>query len=423
MVNEPAVGDDGEAQDAEILLDDSVIIPPLLLGGQNAPTLVDAFMTSLGFVGLSVLALAACFTLVVMNMAVDSCPTNALVLNLLNAITPSHVQVLSDFCAMHSFNTIVVHHVKTSAWLDLGSLFALTKVIHVGAYWDLVVQATLAVAFSNPVVWEQFAGGCQQVVDDAKYMADIRFPNLRNNPRRREHVMAAISDLNIGRWSCVTVGHACRKLANGRPCCRTLADAKLKIKQAIFCLLFMVMPSIPCESRWLTCVDTIGWWVFGCCCYQLLNRGFIAASPGAAKRLGVNDLHIPPINDQLDEQADDDWHAKMGKRLRRGVKFFGQSESVPVLAFSLLLLMPYHHLMAFLFQQSRLPCTDVAELVSRICGTVTEVVTMMQDEFSCGKAYRLLRMLPQCDYTTQRWKRYMRIEMLRALGHKQVYCI
>ncbi len=111
------------------------------------------------------------------------------------------------------------------------------------------------------------------------------------------------------------------------PGCETEADAKLKIKAALVALLFWCLPNVPCATRWLTCTGTLGWYLLGCLVNKLFVRGYRACfekSEGALnlKNLGNWNDATRATGDVDMEASNDEWHVRLGKRLRRGARFF-----------------------------------------------------------------------------------------------------
>ena len=107
--------------------------------------------------------------------------------------------------------------------------------------------------------------------------------------------------------------------------------------------------------------------------------------------LGINDLGSlgTEFDDSaLAETADDDFHIRIGKRLRRAAALFRNPLSIPRLAVSTLILLPLQYVMGFLFQQSKSSGTDVLEYSMRVNTTITKLVNLRGADVE-GEEWRL----------------------------------
>ncbi len=151
------------------------------------------------------------------------------------------------------------------------------------------------------------------------------------------------------------------------PGCETEADAKLKIKAALVALLFWCLPNVPCATRWLTCTGTLGWYLLGCLVNKLFVRGYRACfekSEGALnlKNLGNWNDATRATGDVDMEASNDEWHVRLGKRLRRGARFFSDRLCAATMTFSLLIMLPLHVFMSGVFGESKKQDVDVGDI-------------------------------------------------------------
>ena len=157
-------------------------------------------------------------------------------------------------------------------------------------------------------------------------------PNLDNCPSRQIEVLGAKKVLNCNWKNKRSVGHRCVKDEDGLPCCQTLAEVRDKIRIAVTTLLVAVLPSIPCISRWLSCIDCMGWWLLGKLCHNIFDRAFARAYPLAARlvQLVPNILTNDAADDDDDEAPNQDgWGQRGGREApkSKGVKVRGGARS------------------------------------------------------------------------------------------------
>ena len=267
---------DGLKGDYTETLDESVLVPPLVIGSQDAATLIDIFLPSMDKCGLDLKRLAASFDVVVLFIAVDSSPAIALFIDWLMGVLSPNVVVIKDLCNMHKLNRIVFEHTKRSDY-DINTLFSLSKVVHIFSYYDVLCSAVLTAAFEQPLDWLQFGGPSLQDADDHILILKWCVPDLHLQKERYAACVGALNVLN-SKWLRSRVGHCCTIVREtGLPCCASMDDVKRRVKKAIVVLLFWCLPPIPCAARWLTCVGTAGWWLLGCLVHGLFLRGFALA--------------------------------------------------------------------------------------------------------------------------------------------------
>ena len=139
---------------------------------------------------------------------------------------------------MHSLNSIVVQHAKRS-WVDLSSLFAMTKITHISTYWDILIASTLKEAFSVEVRWQRFGVGSKIVQSDGAYIVNTCVPNLINQKDRHTAVMQAVTVANFMPWGGIQLGHACEiDATTGQPCCKCMDDVVAKLRRVICVIAF-----------------------------------------------------------------------------------------------------------------------------------------------------------------------------------------
>ncbi len=178
--------------------------------------------------------------------------------------------------------------------------------------------------------------------------------------------------------------------------CLTEADARLKIKTAIVTILFWCLPNVPCATRWLTCTGSLGWFLIGCLINRLFIRGFKLAFDKSADVLNVNDLGGWAAALGADgsgdlETANDEWHQRLGKRLRRGARFFGDILCSAKIAFSLLILLPLHFLMTGFFKESSKKDASVNEIMSKANRCADRVTQLLHNDVLSSKEWLLMR--------------------------------
>jgi len=98
----------------------------------------------------------------------------------------------------------------------------------------------------------------------------------------------------------------------------------------------------------------VGWFLLGCLINKVLIRGYRKCFDKAKETLKIPDLGTldeaaRARGDNDIETAADEWHQRLGKRLRRGARFFADAHCCAKMAFSLLILLPLHHLLSVLF--------------------------------------------------------------------------
>ena len=131
--------DDGnELSEATVKYDEEIIVPPLLIGSQSPATVLDTWMHSTEKFGIGITALCEKFPHGIVHMSGDSCAGNVLLLDSLESVLPDICILFRDMCNMHYLNSIMVSHFKNS-WIDVDSMFAMTKIVHISSYWDQLV--------------------------------------------------------------------------------------------------------------------------------------------------------------------------------------------------------------------------------------------------------------------------------------------
>ena len=98
----------------------------------------------------------------------------------------------------------------------------------------------------------------------------------------KDAVMKALEMLT-GCWSLPTVTHVCH-LDKGKPCCGSRQEAMNKTVDAFLGLLFHCMVGTPCEVRWLSFVDSVGFWGQGVLIHNVIPRAWGTAFPKIVQR-------------------------------------------------------------------------------------------------------------------------------------------
>ena len=160
-------------------------------------------------------------------------------------------------------------------------------------------------------------------------------------------------------------------------------------------------------------MDTFGWWLLGLMCCGLFTHGFRRAFDLAAMKSGFNPQLVGPVEEEL---PSDDFAIKNSKRFKRGARCVNNVKFVPELAITVWVMTPFHHLMCFLFGQSKLEATDTLELVLEINQTCSKCVCLFHASFEHGDGFRFLRLVPGLDLRDSAWRAYIRREFLRAIG-------
>ena len=153
---------------------------------------------------------------------------------------------------------------------------------------------------------------------------------------------------------------------------------------------------MPCATRWLTCTGTTGWFLIGCLINKLFIRGFKQAFSKSESVLNINNLGEweSAIADSAIadvEAANDDWHIRLGKRLRRGARFFGDSMCSAKLSYSQVILLPLHHLMAGYFKESKNHDTNANEMLARANRCADKLTMLMQNDIMTSDEWKLLQ--------------------------------
>ena len=151
----------------------------------------------------------------------------------------------------------------------------------------------------------------------------------------------------------------------------------------------------------------------------MIPRGFQAAWNGCSRLLNLNDLgdlNAEVAGDALQETSTDDFHIRVGKRLKRGARFFRDPNSVPRLAVTCVILYPLQMLMAFLFQESKHAGTDMNEYCTRINTLMTELVELGEADVVEDEKWRLPNLCRDVLLSDLQWLGYIRRELHRAYG-------
>ena len=241
---------------------------------------------------------------------------------------------------------------------------------------------------SDPL-WDQFGGLRDGQAAINLCMIQMCLPDLAAMPGREKQILAALDVLN-GQYDRNRVAHHCViDPGIGSPCCSCLGEAKEKIEKAITRLLVAARPPIPCTTRWLTTLLNTGWWALGCVVHSLFPRAFLVAFPGrrepqpgpAAPPAAPAAAAGPADND--DEDPNESFQVKLGKRLARGRRMMSDPSFDLNLAFSMTALLPMHHSMAFLFAASKIDAQQkhdsITKLVASLDTCMTQHIELMED--------------------------------------------
>lgn len=401
-----------------------------MLGDQTSLTNLNALMHELTFLHLDLQKLSQSYDQVVLHFSLDGSPTVLLLSFVFVEHTTKQVELVVDYvgtlvgplgnvilcsntsCMLHALNRIVADHVgKKDSRFDMTGLCSLTKLAHLGLYFDKFAAMVKTLAVRDPI-WEQH--GPAEGGHHARQAVALCLPNLDKQSSKKKVVEQCLCTLNMP-WDIDRVGHAC-VIRNGRPCCATLAQAKSKIRVAVSRLLLQLKPKIPAATRWMTVNESLGWWMLGCYLNRLFIRAWALAFPESPRALSG-------AQDDSDTDAPNlSFAAQTGRRMARGRRRMASHEFHLNNALTQIMLRPLQYTMGRLFDSSREAFFDDTSRVSAVIASVNmcsnRLIKILQanTEDRCGP-WGILRCLSfgavVLDETT---RSYMRRELLRIIG-------
>ena len=202
--------------------------------------------------------------------------------------------------------------------------------------------------------------------------------------------------------------------------CETEQQVWEKIKAAVVTLIFWCLPNVPAATRWLTCTGCVGWFMLGCLLNRVMIRGYRACWGKAREKLKIPDLEdigaISVSGENDIENAADEWLVRVGKRLRRGARFFSDRLCSAKMAFSLLILLPLHHLLSGFFGGSKHEFTNVNEMIGKANRCVDRITRILHADVMTSEKWTLMRCADLMVLEDQDFRKYMRRELHRELG-------
>ena len=165
----------------------------------------------------------------------------------------------------------------------------------------------------------------------------------------------------------------------------------------------------------------MGWFLLGCLINKVLIRGYRKCFDKAKETLKIPDLGTldeaaRARGDNDIETAADEWHQRLGKRLRRGARFFADAHCCAKMAFSLLILLPLHHLLSVFFGESKKEFTSLVDMVGRSNRCADQIHRILQADMITSAEWRLMRAADEMILGDQEFRKYMRRELHRELG-------
>jgi len=393
-------------------VDEEVFSAPLILGDESSATHLDAMLSRMQRAGLDLEKLSANFKHVTINFGIDGASTMQLVVDFADWLcsTLGNVTVMAnDACLMHSLNRIVADHIQYGRF-KLNGVFGASKLLHLGNYSSKVAKAVSVGLITDPE-WHQVGGPPVEEMTLHKRFVDLAMPNLAQEPKKERLVSEGLRDCN-GKWSQVRAVHHCRPdPLSGEPCCRSINEVKRKLRDGGSKLLMSWLPPIPCVSRWLTVVSTLGWFAMGIVFHCLGPRSWLHA-------FSTEKFETAPDSDT---NKDDSFPVKVGKRMKKSYAMFSSSSFDLLLLFTLTLLCPFQLVMGTLmFTSKGVADIPVRPIVVSINNCTRELIDLLTADISdrSGKWFALHAScrVAMGDVTNQQHRRAMRKETLRALG-------
>ena len=165
------------------------------------------------------------------------------------------------------------------------ALYCVTKLCEQGKYYgDLRTAIEEDIMKEGGFDWVSTTGVSQAVMTEHMDIVTRCIPKWESLGKpAREAVMTALNMLT-GCWALPTVTHVRHLDAQGMPCCGSKAEARKKTVEAFLGLLFHCMVGTPCEVRWMSFVNAVGFWGVGVLIHNVISRAWCTAFPKIAER-------------------------------------------------------------------------------------------------------------------------------------------
>jgi len=282
-------------QRATLVTDDNkpeeLFIKPLLLGDESSSTLLDAMMKRMRDVGVDLEEFSAGYGEILLHFGIDGAAVCELTIDYVKCLAEVFDNVITmptSICQMHCLNRIMADHQKSGRF-KLSTIFSLTKLLHVGSYFDTFAKQCLLDPLGDDIEWHQVGGPPWEEVILHDRLINLALPNLKNQKKRQKAVNEGKAVVN-GTWrKCRAVHHCVILQSTGLPCCNNIADVRAKVKTAKTKLCLSSTPDEPCATRWLTCYETLGWWALGIMlAFGLFARSFMSSWPDAGEAMHID---------------------------------------------------------------------------------------------------------------------------------------
>jgi len=391
---------------------------PRILGDECSGTVLDVLFSEMLECGIDVEEAAGGFEQVFLDFGIDGGANMDLTIEYIKQLLLGfpNVSVTTTYCLMHSLNRITADHAEKSRF-ELGGLFSITKLMHISKHWENFGDAVVAEAASD-IDWHRFEEPPADAKEMQRVIMDATRPDIRRHPRCVERVASGLRVIN-GRVNQRGVPHYCTiDPSTGMPCCENIGQVRKKVKLATRQLLLHSRPPTPATTRWLTVLLCSGWWLLGTIVCSLFPRGWLRAFGGGPRQVPAA---APPADQDhdSDENPQDAFHVRTGKRMRKGTRLMGDKLRALLLAFSTVLLIPLHFLMGILFEESVADDISSEMIVTTINTTMGQLCKLLVgDTLDARGVWSLLHWTESsyADRSSQDVLLYMRTEVLRVIG-------
>ena len=274
---------------------EEIFSPPLVLGDAKSGTLLQAVMSSLRSVKLDITELSERFKVVVLTVGMDAASSNELLFAYLEPRLPQNVLPLRSPCLLHSANRIVVDHLTKSNFNLINPIYSMILLLQLGHNYEAFCEAALR--FAEHAAWERGLEPDMELVRLHRRTLEFYLPNGFHKRPWKDMQQA------VDFWNCDWLGpptHRCRRDKHGEVCCPDAASFRANARKSAHILLLSCKPNRLCLSRWVKCVEGVGWFGLGLHVHKLFSRAWEAiAAP-----------HLRDVEDQEalfgDVAADDE---------------------------------------------------------------------------------------------------------------------
>ena len=165
------------------------------------------------------------------------------------------------------------------------ALYCVTKLCEQGKYYgELRAGVEEDISREGGFEWVSTTGVLPAVMDEHWNIVNRCMPKWKSLGKHgKDAVMKALHMLT-GCWALPTVTHVCHLDAQNVPCCGSRTEARKKTVDAFLGLLFHCMVGTPCEVRWMSFVNAVGFWGVGVFIHNVIPRAWSTAFPKIAER-------------------------------------------------------------------------------------------------------------------------------------------